>query len=442
MTLSREFRPMLRLAAPLALAELAWVAMGFVDTIMAGRLSPAAIGAGSLGNMLFFPVAVAATGMLLGMDTVVAQAFGAKDLAECRHALIDGLWMAFAITPVAAAVLWALLPAVRAAGANPVVVALLGPYVKALLPGIPPLLCFAAFRRYLQAMNIAGPVTFAAISANLINFVGDWVLMFGHWGAPKMGLAGSAWSTTLARFYIAAVLFGAVVWNERKCGRRGLTFRAPDLRRIRTLFRLGLPAALQIVVEGGIFGVATVLAAKLDEASLAAHSIAMNVVTITYMVPLGISSAAAVRVGQAVGRNDRGGVTVSGWTALALAAMCMGTAGLTLSIVPRAIVRLYTPDAAVIVMGAALLRVAALFQLFDGFQVVAMGALRGLGDTRTPMLAHLAGYWFIGLPVSYALCFGYGWGALGIWAGLCVALILIGGSLVVVWERRAGRPIR
>ena len=431
---------MLRLAAPLALAELAWIAMGFVDIVMAGRLGPAAIGAGSVGNMLFFPIAVAGTGMLLGMDTLVAQAFGAKNVEECRQTLIDGVWMALGLSPIIAAILWSLLPAVRAAGANANVVALLGPYVRALLPGIPALLCFAAFRRYLQAINIAGAVTFAAISANAINLLGDWVLMFGNWGAPKMGLEGSAWSTTLARFYMAAVLLGAVIWSERKSGRLPFRYRGPDFQRIRALFGLGLPSALQIMVEGAIFSVVSVLAAKLDEVSLAAHAVAMNVVTITYMIPLGISSAAAVRVGHAVGRNDRQGIALAGWTALLLGAICMGTAGLALFTAPQAIVRRYTAEAAVIATGAALLRVAAVFQLFDGFQVVAMGALRGLGDTRTPMLAHLAGYWFVGLPVSYALCFRLGWGARGLWVGLCVALILIGGSLVVIWHRRAGGP--
>jgi len=432
---------MLRLGAPLVVAELAWMAMGFVDTVMAGRLGPAALGAGSLGSMLFFPIVICGTGMLLGMDTLVAHAFGAKDLEECRRTLISGLWVALGIGPLVAALLWSLLPVVRAAGANPKVMLLLGPFLRALLPGILPLLFFAALRRYLQAMDIARPVTFAAVSANVINFVGNWVLMYGHWGAPALGLTGSGWSTTIARFYMAAVLLAVVVWNERK-SRYALFHlnRRPDFGRIRQLLRLGIPSALQILVEGAVFSVVTVLAARLDEASLAAHSIAMNVVSITYMVPLGISSAAAVRVGQALGRKDRHGAAISGWTALLASAMCMGTFGLALAAAPRSIVRIYTGEAAVIAIGAVLLRIAALFQLFDGFQVVAMGALRGLGDTRTPMLAHLAGYWLIGMPVAYELCFRYGWGARGIWAGLCAALIVIGASLVVVWERRMGKP--
>jgi MATE family multidrug resistance protein len=434
----RELRPMFRLAAPLAVAELGWMSMGFVDILMAGRLGPAAIGAGSLGNMLFFPIAICGTGILMGLDTVVSQAYGAKDLQDCRRSLINALWMSLGIGPLVAAALLGGLTAAKAAGANPAVTLLLEPYVKALLGGILPLLAFTAFRRYLQAMNVAGPISFAVISANIVNFLGNWILMFGHWGAPALGLAGSGWSTTIARFYIAGVLLVAVIWHERRSGY--LLFRVdrrPDFGRIRRLLDLGVPSALQIVIEGAVFTVVTVMAARLDEMSLAAHSIAMNVVSTTYMVPLGISSAAAVRVGHAVGRKDPHGAAVSGWTAVLLGALFMGSAGIVLAVMPRLILRIYTGEAAVIAVGAGLLRLAALFQLFDGLQVVSMGALRGLGDTRSPMLAHLFGYWAIGMPVSYWLCFRLGWGAAGIWAGLSAALILIGASLAVVWARRS-----
>jgi MATE family multidrug resistance protein len=204
---------------------------------------------------------------------------------------------------------------------------------------------------------------------------------------------------------------------------------------IRRLIALGFPSAMQILAEGAVFGVVTVMAARFDEVSLAAHSIAVNVISITYMVPLGISSAAAVRVGQAAGRRSSSGIAVSGWTALLLGATFMGCAGLALAFAPRWIARLYTPEAAVIAAGAALLRIAALFEIFDGIQVVATGALRGLGDTRTPALAHLAGYWLIGLPVADVLCFSYGWGVTGIWVGLTGALIAVGLILLVAWHR-------
>jgi MATE family multidrug resistance protein len=433
---------MLVMAAPLALAELGWMAMGVVDTIMAGRLGAAAIGAGCLGGNLFYPIAIFGTGLLLGMDTLVAQSFGADDPRDCRRSLVNGVWLAAALAAPLALVLWALIPLLRAVGTNPRVMVLLGPYLKALLWGMLPLLAYTALRRYLQAVNVVAPITFALVSANIVNLFGNWALMFGHWGAPAMGLEGSGWSTTIARVYMAAVLLAAIAWHERKCG--NLLFRMswkPDFARLLRLLDLGLPAALQILIEGGLFGVVAVLAARLDEVSLAAHGIAVNVVATTYMVPLGIGSAAAVRVGQAVGRKDRPGVATSGWTALLLGTLFMSAAGFALWTAPRWILRIFTADAAVIASGAALLRIAALFELFDGFQTVATGALRGLGDTRSPMLAHLAGYWVIGLPVCYALCFRLGWGVRGIWVGLTTALILIGMALVWVWRERVRSAI-
>ena len=436
----QEIRPMLRLAAPLAMAELGWMLMGFVDAVMAGRLGAAAIGAGSLGNMLFYPIAICGTGMLAGMDTLVAQAFGARDDAACRRSLVQGLWVAAGVAPIVALLLSLTIPLLRALGTNPRVMELLGPYVHALLWGIPPLLLFAVFRRYLQAMNIVKPITFAVVSANLLNFAGNWLFMYGNWGAPRLGLEGSGFSTSISRVYIALVLLIAVLRHQlpAKVGQAlppaNRTYR-PHFPLIRRLLALGFPSAMQIFVEGAVFGAVTVMAARFDEVSLAAHSIAVNVISITFMVPLGISSAAAVRVGQAVGRKDPPGIAVSGWTALLLGAGFMSAAGLALAIVPRWIARLYTPEVAVIGASAALLRIAALFEIFDGLQVVATGALRGLGDTRTPAFAHFAGYWIVGMPVAWFLCFPYGWGVTGIWVGLTSALILIGLLLLAAWHR-------
>jgi MATE family multidrug resistance protein len=438
--LRQEIRPMLRLATPLALAEVGWMAMGIVDTVMAGRLSAAAVGAGTLGNIVYYPIASSAVGALLGMDTLVAQSFGAKDPRDCRRTLVNGTWLSIGLTPWIALLILASIPVMYAAGANPLVMALCAPYMRALLWGLLPLLVFTALRRYLQAVDIVKPVTFALVSANLANLLGNWVLMYGHWGVRPMGLVGSGWSTSIARVYMAAVLAATIVWNERKSG--NLLFHIswrPDVARIRRLLELGSSAAGQIAFEGAIFGIVTVLAARLDVVSLAAHGIAVQVIATTFMVPLGISSAAAVRVGQAVGRKDPRGVAASGWAALLISAVFMSAAGIALWTVPRWIVRIFIGDAAVIAVGATLLRIAAFFELFDGLQITATGALRGLGDTRSPMWAHLIFYWGIGLPVAWALCFPFGWGAAGIWVGLSASLILIGAVLVEVWKRRSAQ---
>src|SRR5690348_903116 len=248
---------------------------------------------------------------------------------------------------------------------------LLVPYTKALLWGIGCLMFFAAFRRYLQALDIVKPVMFSIVTANLINIGGNWLLMYGHWGFPRMGLEGSGWSTSISRVYMAGVLLVAILRHEARTGNLlfAMSWR-PDWGRIRRLAALGLPAALQMLFEGAVFGIVTVLAATLDEVSLAAHSIAVQVIATTFMVPLGISSAAAVRVGHAVGRRDPHDAAAAGWTALALSGLFMGACGILLWSAPGWLIRRFIPNASVIASGAALLRLAALFQLFDGFQIV------------------------------------------------------------------------
>jgi MATE family multidrug resistance protein len=234
---------------------------------------------------------------------------------------------------------------------------------------------------------------------------------------------------------LVVVLF--TLWHERRqaSGAAGPVL-ALDFSRIRRLVELGLPASLQTVVEIAVFAVATALVGKLDPRSLAGHQIAMQMATFTYMVPLGVASAAAVRVGQALGRGDAAGARHAGWTALALGAGFMASAGVVFLVLGRPISRIFTPDEAVVRAGAALLAVAAFFQLFDGIQTVVTGALRGTGDTRTPMVCHFTAYWLIGLPLGYILCFKLLMGARGLWIGLSVALVLIGLALLIAWIHR------
>jgi MATE family multidrug resistance protein len=239
------------------------------------------------------------------------------------------------------------------------------------------------------------------------------------------------------------VLAGAAVYYDRKRS-SGLwrSSRRLELKRVMELLRLGLPAGSQLLAEIGAFTLATILIARLGAVQLAGHQIALNVASITFMVPMGIGSAAAVRVGQAIGVRDVPAASRAGWTALLFGVCFMSCSGLLLFSFSRPIARIYTHDADVVTTGATLLIVAAVFQLFDGLQVVATGALRGAGNTRTPMMANLIAYWAMGLPLGALLCFRWRMGAVGMWVGLCLALIIIGSSLLLVWSRQIREGLR
>jgi MATE family multidrug resistance protein len=437
--IAEEARPMIRLALPLVLAELGWMTMAIVDTMMVGRQadSAVAIGAVSLGSILFNSAAIFGTGLMLGLDTLVSHSYGAGDVEDCHRSLVNGVYLSLAITPVLMGVIGLFEPLLRSLDIQASVLNQAIPYLRTLNWGTLPLLLYFVFRRYLQGMNLAKPVMFALVSANLVNLAGNWALVYGHLGFRAMGTVGSGWSTCFARTYMMAVLLAYALYydHRNKTGLRNAA-RLPSMPRVWRLVYLGLPAATQFGLEVGVFAVATALIGRLGAVALASHQVALNTASFTYMVPLGISAAAAVRVGQALGRQDAHAASRAGWTAMLLGTGFMGCMAVAFLVLPRAIVRIYTADPALIPPASALLFVAAFFQLFDGMQTVATGALRGAGDTRTPMLCHLCFYWLVGLPLGAYLCFRLGCGAPGMWAGLCVALILIGSALLYFWRRK------
>jgi MATE family multidrug resistance protein len=436
-----EISPMVRLALPLVFAEIGWMAMGIEDTMFVGRVSAQAMGAVGLGTMLFYGIGIFAGGLLLGLDTLVSQSFGAGDRDDCRHSLISGIWLSLFLSPLVMGAIWLLNPLLSAWGIDPAVMSVTQPYLRVLNWSAPTLILFFGFRRYLQSINIVRPIMITLLTANLVNIFCNWLFVFGNLGAPAMGAEGSAWATFISRIYQAVVLGAVVLRNEPRLFHMSHVTWKPDFTRVKELLRLGAPAAGQIGLETGVFAVVTVLIGKLGATPLAGHQIALQTVSMTYMMPLGISSAAAVRVGHAIGRRDHEGMARAGWTALGLGAAVMSCAALTLLVFPYWIARLFTPEADVIAAGMTLLRIAAFFQLFDGLQVVATGALRGAGDSRTPMFCHFTGYWAIGLPLGSLLCFRYAMGAPGLWIGLSIGLVLIGVVLVEVWRRKVDAPM-
>ena len=443
-----ELRKLVQLAIPVALAELGWMLQGVVDVIMVSRLGPAAIGAVALGNALYYAPSLFGLGLLLGLDTVIARSYGEQDFESCHRWLAQGVYLALTASPVLMALLFLLAAFAGHFGVKPELVAPAAGYLRVLLWGTLPLLLYAAARRYLQAVGQVRVITLTFVFANLSNWGLNYVLIHGKLGLPAMGVRGSALSTVLSRVLMAVMLLGFAWSYERRRGHPLFThWAAPHLRQLRQLLRLGLPVAFQLLLEVGAFAIATILAGRISANALAAHQIALNYAAMAYMVPLGISAAAAVSVGHALGAADPAKARRAAILALALGVGFMLCAATVFLAVPRALTALYTHDEAIVALIRPLLALAALFAIFDAVQIILTGALRGMALTRVPMLANLIGYWVIGLPVGILLAFhsltrqSRPSGVLGIWSGLTLALILIACMLLVYWQRRSRRLV-
>jgi len=442
---------MLRIAVPVVMAELGWMAMGVVDTVMVGGLGPEAISAAGVGNAMHIAFAIFGMAVMLGLDTLVSQAYGARDIRACHRWFFDGLTLAGLMAVPIMTLLVLVWFAIPGLGFHSAVRPLLESYFGVLILSTPFLLAYAVCRRYLQGMHAAMPVMFALVTANLINAAGNWVLIYGHYGFPALGVSGSAWATVISRAYMLASLLLAVWWIDRKRtreahidDRHGLWHvdRAFEASRLRRLLALGLPAASQVGAEVGVFALATALSGMLDPISSASHQIALNMAGVAFMIPLGLGSAGAVRVGHAVGAGDRPRAAAAGWTAILLATLFMVASGLTFVLIPEQLISLFSTDPSVLSVGTSLLLLAAIFQLFDGIQGVITGTLRGLGDTATAMKVNLVAHWLFGLPVSYLLCFVAGWGVWGLWIGLSLGLIVTGVILFCVWTMKIAHYVR
>ena len=453
MSIRREIGPMLRLALPLVLAEVGWMFMGVIDTIMVGHLpNPAlTISAAALGQVLYNTLAFGIGGILLGLDTYISQAHGAGELEDANRWLLSGVVLAAMLSAVLMGMVWLGPLAMSRLPVDREVMRQAISFLGALNWGTLPLFLYMTFRRYLQAFNHVRPIAVALVTANLVNAGLDWLFLFGHhwtiggvtWAIRSYGVTGAAVSTALARVYLAAFVGIAVWWVDHRhgYGLRGAlkqqrqTQQRVDVERLRRLVRLGGPVGAQIFVEIAIFAAVTALIGMLGQLPLAGHEIALNCVATTFMVPFAISAAASVRVGQAIGRGSAGEARAAGWTAIGLGSGFMLCASAALLLFPTAIARGFTHDPAVVAAAVPLLLVGAAFQFFDGVQVTATGALRGAGNTHAGLIVQLIGYWGVAVPVGLWFGFHQKMGAVGLWIGLALGLVFAGVALVSVWAR-------
>ncbi|MCU0618358.1 MAG: MATE family efflux transporter [Gemmatimonadaceae bacterium] len=435
-----DLRALARLALPVVTVEVGLMTMATVDAMMVGHLSATALAATALASAWFHGTVVLAIGTLVGFEALLSQAVGAGDVRAYRLALQRGLVLAALLAVPFALLLWPTAPLLRAIGQPEEIIAPAARFTRISIAGIPPLLAFIVLRQALQARNRVRPVVLAILVANGVNAALNWLLVFGHLGLPALGTDGSAIASATARWALVV----ALVALARTDLAPHLVHREPGAAEpaaLLRMLRLGVPVGVQYLLEVGVFAVVALLMGTLATRTLAAHQVAISLASLTFMIPLGIGAATSVLVGQAIGRDDAPGARRAAGAGLVLGALVMTVSATAFLTVPHALAALYVSDRAVIALAASFLPVAGLFQLFDGTQAVAGGALRGAGDTRAAMWANILGFWAIGLPLGLLLAFRLGHGPAGLWWGLAIGLAAVALVLVVRVRQRFAAPL-
>jgi MATE family multidrug resistance protein len=447
---AHEIRETLRLAVPIAFAQVALMTMGLVDAAMVGRVSAADLSAVSIGNALFFLMQCTPMGVTLAVEPLASQAVGAGDVERAWHSLRAGI-AACLLLSVPTILLTALSPVLLGVlGVDPAVLPAARSFVLARLPGVPLWLLFMAGKAYLEARGLTRPMLIGGWLANVCNVVVVGLLVFGDgalvklglpaMGLPALGSLGAGIGTSVSTGLLAAIALYAA-WRARPEGASFLGGWTELADTTRKLLRVGVPIGLQLVTEAGVFTLVTVLAGRLGAQTSAAHQIGIGLASYTYMGVLGISSATAVRVGRAIGAGEEHGPRRAWLVGEGLVILYMGACGITFLVIPAPLARLFTPDPQVVAVAVKLLGIAAAFQVFDGIQGVAGGALRGAADTRFASWANIGCHWCVGLPLALVFGFTMHKGAIGLWWGLLVGLVAASVALAGRFWRISARRI-
>lgn len=432
---------MLRLALPIVVVQVGLMFMGVVDALMLGHVSALALAAAALGNLYFYGVSIFGVGMLMALDPIVAQAVGARDEPAIARGVQRGLVIAVFLSIATSALLFGSEPILGLLGQSPDIVRVAAAFARTVAPAMLPFYVFIVMRQTLQAKHRVAPIVLVIVIANAMNAFLNWVFVFGHLGFPARGVVGSGLATCLSRWAMPLLLYLLAKRDVRPYlapWRRGVF----DAFAMRNTLALGTPIGLQMELEYGVFAVAGLMMGWIGTVPLAGHQVALNLASLSFMVPMGVASAAAVLVGNAIGRGDMPEARRAAWAAMVGGVSFMASSAALMLAVPELFARIYTSDAAVAAVAASLLPIAGVFQVFDGIQVVSIGILRGAGDTRAPMLVNLLGYWVLGLPVSWWLGLRLAQGPEGLWWGLTIGLIIVAGILVLRVRRKLAGDVR
>jgi multidrug resistance protein, MATE family len=442
MSYKQHFKNTLKLAYPVVIGQLGHVMLGVVDSFMLGKLGAVPLAASAIGNSLFFLIFIIGLGISFAISPIVAISLGAKRESDFKKILEQSFILNIAVGIVLTIIVFFSADIIKYLNQPKEVAYQAEIFLKIIGLSIIPLMIFQTFKQFLEGLSVMYPGMVISILANVVNYAGNWLLIFGNLGFPKLGLSGSAISTLLTRIAMAIIILLYVISAKRfKKYSLSLSMKKIDLGIIRKLLNLGFPSGVQYFFEMASFTFSAIMIGWLGTKALAAHQIAINLASITYMAATGISAAAAIRVGNAVGSNNINETRKSGFSALFLTIMMMSSFAIVFIVFNTALPSIYIKDPGVISIASSLIIIGAFFQIFDGSQAVGLGMLRGLMDAKVPTIITFSAYWILMIPTCYILAFTMHLGVLGIWIGYILGLAFSAIMLNVRFYKRSKEKI-
>jgi len=423
----KESGLLMKIGTPVIITQLLQISMNFVDTIMAGRLSPEDLAAIAVGTSVLMPVIVLCMGCLMAVTPIVAQNIGARTLNVIGKNGRQVLWLSQILAIPAFFILRNLDFIFELLQVTEEIIPIASGYLHAISWGIFPVFAYAALRHFNEGLSVTRPAMYIAIIGTLVNIPANYVFMFGKFGFPELGAIGTGYASSI----VYAIMFIAMLWftvSHEPYKRFDIfgKFRWPEKKYLTELLQIGTPIGISSSMEVSMFAAVSLLISSLSTIEIAAHQIAINFASICFMIPLGLSIAISARVGNSMGRGKPQEARFRGYIGVGISTLFMICTATILFLFPRGITSIYTSDPEVTSIAVQLLYMAAIFQISDGLQVSGYGALRGLKDTKIPMVVNLIAYWVIGIPTAYLLGFTYNYGAPGFWIGLIAGLTAAG----------------
>lgn len=426
------------LAYPVVISQLGHIMVGVVDTAMVGQIGTIEQAAVALSNSLYTLVLVFGLGVSYGVTPLVAAADSSKNYKENASLLKNGIFINTILGILLFVLLFAISPILNLFNQKQEVVDLAIPFLNVMMLGMIPLCIFSGFKQFTEGLSFTRIAMLITIGSNLLNILLNYLMIFGYWGFPEMGLMGSCWASFISRVIMALAMFAYVYYNKHfKIYWEGFHFRIRDFFRIdkllvKKILAIGVPSGLQWVFEVGAFAFAVIMIGWISPDAQAAHQIALSIAASTYMMASGLSAAASVRVGNQLGLKSREGVRTAGFSAFAMVLIFMSLMAILFVLFQHYLPTLFSKETNVITIASSLIVIAAFFQLSDGVQVVGLGALRGVKDVKVPTIITLIAYWVIGLPMSYVFGFTMNLGVQGVWYGLSLGLTVA--AVFLLWR--------